>query len=213
MLRKALALGLIVVPGLCGTLVAFAGAFLAEDPPTISGAPYSAVAVTTSTTTFSDGNRIVRTGTTRYFRDGQGRTRVERVMGMEGTANASQSNVIIQIIDPVGGELYFVGSQSKIVEAMKLIPQAAAMLPARHSADEQVPYALLGIGMSIGASLSTEASSSQTSLGQKVVNGVTATGTRTIRIVPVGVLGNEKPITSTIDRGRCIAEPNAGGAW
>jgi hypothetical protein len=36
MLRKALALGLILVPGLCGTMVAWAAAsFLVEAPPAI----------------------------------------------------------------------------------------------------------------------------------------------------------------------------------
>ena len=196
MLRKTLAPGLILVLGLTGTLVAFAG-MLAEDPPAIPGSPYSAVAVTQSTTTFSDGNRIVRTNTVRYFRDGQGRTRVERGTGGDA-ANGVQS--MITITDPVGGELYLVRPQGKFVDAIKLTPQIAAMQAAVHSpADSQVPFALMGIGMGIGASLSTEAATNETSLGQKVVNGVTATGTRVVRTFPAGVLGNEKPITSTVD--------------
>jgi hypothetical protein len=203
MLRKALALGLIGVPGLAGTLVAFAGGgtFIAEEPTGIAGSPYSGVAVTQSTTVFSDGNRIVRTNTTRYYRDGQGRTRVERTFGgQDGAEKPSQSNLMITITDPVGGELYFVRPQNRFVEAMKLGPGLiAARSAAASAADRQVPFALMGIGMAIGASLSTEASSTSTSLGQKVVNGVTATGTHTVRTIPVGVLGNEKPITSTVD--------------
>jgi hypothetical protein len=195
MLRKALALSLILVSGLCGTLVALAGMF-AEDPPAIPGSPYSAVAATKSTTTFSDGNRIVRTNMVRYFRDGQGRTRVERTMGGDGVGNASQSNLMIIITDPVGGELYLVRPQSKSVDAMKMTPQVAAAQAATHPpADGEVPFGLMGIG----ASLSTEAATNETSLGQKVVNGVTATGTRVVRTFPAGVLGNEKPITSTVD--------------
>src|ERR1700729_830187 len=109
MLRKALVLGLIGVPGLAGTLVAFAGGgtFIAEEPTGIAGGPYSGVAVTRSTTVFSDGNRIVRTSSTHYYRDGQGRTRVERTFGgQDGAENPSQSNLMITITDPVGGELY-----------------------------------------------------------------------------------------------------------
>ena len=201
MLRKALALGLIGVPGLAGTLVAFAGGgFIAEEPTGIAGAPYSGVVVTQSTTTFSDGNRIVRTNSTHYYRDGQGRTRVERAVGLDSAGNSSQSNLVITITDPVAGELYFFRSQGKSVEAMKLSPSLmAARFAAAPAADRQVPFALMGIGMGIGASLSTEASSAETSLGQKVVNGVTATGTRTVRTIPVGALGNEKPITSTVE--------------
>jgi hypothetical protein len=201
MLRKALALGLIGVPGLAGTLVAFAGGgtFIAEEPTGIAGAPYSGVAVTQSTTVFSDGNRILRTNSTHYYRDGQGRTRVERTVGGQDSAE-NPSNLMITITDPVAGELYFVRPQHKIVDAVKLSPQLiAARSAATASTDRQVPYALMGIGMAIGASLSTEASSTSTSLGQKVVNGVTATGTRTVRTIPVGVLGNEKPITSTVE--------------
>ena len=202
MLRKALVFGLIGVPGLAGTLVAFAGGgtFIAEEPTGIAGAPYSGVAVTQSTTVFSDGNRIVRTNSTHYYRDGQGRTRVERAVGLDSAGNAPQSNLMVTITDPVAGEVYFFRSQGKIVEAMKLNPSVmAARSAVTPAADRQVPFALMGIGMAIGASLSTEASSTSTSLGQKVVNGVTATGTRTIRTIPAGVLGNEKPIISTVD--------------
>jgi len=67
--------------------------------------------------------------------------------------------------------------------------------------DDMAPFALLGFGMGIGANpAATEASSATSSLGQKSINGVTATGTRLVRNIPIGVLGNEKPITSTLDR-------------
>jgi hypothetical protein len=199
-LRKAVALSLILVPGLAGTLVSFAGGgYIAEEPPATPGAPYSAVAVTQSTTTFSDGNRVVRSNTTRYFRDGQGRTRVERSSNVEGTDSASQTNLTITITDPVGGEIYFIRPQNKLVTALKLSPQVVAAQAAPR-ADGQVPFALLGLGMGMGAGLSTEASTTETSLGQKTVNGVTATGTRVVRTFPAGVLGNVKPIVSTLDQ-------------
>ncbi len=196
MLRKALAFGLILVPCFWAATVASAG-MLAEDPPAIPGSPYSAVAVTQSTTVFSDGNRILRTNTTHYFRDGQGRTRVERSVSPEGAENP---NLMITITDPVAGEIYLVHPQTKTVEAVKASPKLiAARSAAAAASDRQVPFALMGIGMGIGASQSTEASSTSTSLGQKVINGVTATGTHTVRTIPAGVLGNEKPITSTVD--------------
>ena len=202
MLRKAVALGLILVPGLAGTLAAFAGGgYIAEEPPPTPGAPYSAVAVTQSTTTFSDGNRLVRSNTTRYFRDGQGRTRVERGANVDGADSSSQPNSTVLITDPVGGEIYYIRPQNKVATAIKLTPKAvAAYVAATRPADGQVPFALLGIGMGIGASLSTEATTTETSLGQKTVNGVTASGTRVVRTFPAGVLGNENPITSTIDQ-------------
>lgn len=53
---------------------------------------FSAVAKTESVTAFADGNRIVRTNTVRYFRDGQGRTRTER---------GEAPNRLITINDPL----------------------------------------------------------------------------------------------------------------
>lgn len=61
-------------------------------------------------------------------------------------------------------------------------------------------HALLGFGMGIGATAATESSSSETSLGHKLIQGLNATGTRMIRTIPSGVLGNEKPIISTTER-------------
>jgi hypothetical protein len=192
MLRKALVLGLALSAGLAGPLVAVAAGPFFEEPPAIAGAPFSAVATTQSVTAFADGNRIVRTNTVRYFRDGQGRTRTERGDG---------PNRMILINDPVGGERYFVRPENKTVFAYKMSAgSAAAVGTAPSTDDDMTPFGLLGFGMGIGANPMTEASSETTSLGQKSVNGVAATGTRLVRNIPSGVLGNEKPITSTLER-------------
>ena len=39
-----------------------------------------------------------------------------------------------------------------------------------------------------------------TSLGQKVINALNTTGTRIVRTFPAGALGNDKPITSTLEQ-------------
>lgn len=192
MLRKALVLGLALGSGLAGPLVAVAaGPFFAEEPPEVAGAPFSAVVKTQSVTVFADGNRIVRTNTVHYFRDGQGRTRTER---------GEAPNVLITIHDPVGGERYFVRPQNKVVIAIKGSAGDAVPPGMAQSLEDSAPFALLGFHMGIGATPTTESSASTTSLGQKTINGVTATGTRLVRNIPSGVLGNEKPITSTLDR-------------
>jgi hypothetical protein len=195
MLRKALVLALALAPGLAGPSVAVAAGTFFAEPPEIAGAPFSAVAKTESMTLFSDGNRIVRTNTVQYYRDGQGRTRIERGDG---------PNRVISISDPVSGERYIVRPENKTVIAYKVSAGggvAPAMIPATASAmDDMVPFALLGFGMGIGANPTTEASSETTSLGEKTINGVAATGTRLVRTIPVDAIGNQKPITSTLDR-------------
>jgi len=192
MLRKALVLGLALGSGLAEPLVATAaGSFFAEEPPAIAGAPFSAVVKTQSVTTFADGNRIVRGNTVYYFRDGQGRTRTERGEG---------PSKLITITDPVSAERFVVRPGNKSFFAYKA--PAGRMVPpvVPSSDDDMAPFALLGFRMGIGASPATEASAATTSLGQKSFNGVAATGTRLVRDIPTGVLGNEKPITSTLDR-------------
>jgi hypothetical protein len=203
MSRKGLLAGL-TVWGIGGSLVAgAAGPLFAPEPPETAGEPFSAVAQTESTTLFSDGNRIVRTNTVHYYRDGQGRTRVERAANMAGPAASGVDNTIITISDPVAGEHVSLIPQMKTATVFKLPggnTGTGGHIVAASVMDTTAPFALLGFGMGIGANgLSTESSAETTTLGQKVVNGVSATGTKVVRVIPVGVLGNEKPITSTLE--------------
>jgi hypothetical protein len=200
--RKALLQGLLLTLGLAGTLAAWAGTMLAEDPPAISGAPFSGVMNMQSATNFVDGNRIVRTNTIRYFRDGQGRTRTERPgLNMQGIPVAG--GPIVTISDPVSGKQIhmFPGQQSaSVINLPRGVPVSQPATVSACNGENIPPFALMGMGMAIGAGQYTEASTSTTSLGQKVVNGLNATGCRIVRTIPVGVLGNEKPITSTTDQ-------------
>jgi hypothetical protein len=205
MSRNAFLLGFLSSAALGGTLAAVAaGPFFAEAPPTIAGEPYSAVSQTQSSTIFADGNRIVRTNTARYFRDRQGRTRVERSMA-EIDGSGSQPNTNITIDDPVKSERYVLQPPFKAAMVFKMAPPGENSGPTRVVRSEgplevEAPFALLGLRMGLGATAWTESSSDTTSLGEKVVNGVLAAGTRVVRTIPSGVLGNEKPITSTLER-------------
>ena len=211
MFRKAtcVALGL-GAAGLTATLAAFAaGPFFAPEPPTTAGEPFSAVAQTQSTTEFSDGNRIVRSNTVHYYRDGQGRVRVERGSGGPEAGSTSTNGVVlavnggnIMIDDPVSEERINLMPPLKTATVFKVpaAMRAGHVMAAASLPEESAPFALMGLGMGIGANgLTTESSVETTSLGQQIVNGVTATGTRVVRVIPVGVLGNEKPITSTLE--------------
>lgn len=203
MLRKAIFLSPFLVGGFVASSLATAGP-LAEEPPATAGAPFSGVLSLESTTMFSDGNQIVRTRTVKYYRDAQGRTRTERAPVNNG-ANASSTPVrLVEINDPVSGERYFLMPALKVAQAIKLrlgaqVPASAAPSPEDAATDEDPSFALLGLNMAMGAGNRTEASMATTSLGQKVINGLNATGTRVVRTFPVGVLGNNKPITSTVE--------------
>lgn len=220
MFRKALLIGLVAGSGLGGTLAAIAaGSFFAPEPPPIPGEPFSAVGQTQSSTVFADGNRIVRTNTVHYFRDGQGRTRVERPASSQGSAvgfavkeggnNGALGHVVAvdtsrtTIDDPVSGERIDLIAPMKMATVIKYTPGRGAQQLQMISdlRESMATYGLLGLGMGLGADArTTESSVETTSLGEKVVNGVLATGTRTVRVISVGALGNEKPITSTLEQ-------------
>jgi hypothetical protein len=169
--------------------------YFAPEPPSVTGAPFSAVMQTQSTTAFADGNRIVRTNTVRYFRDSQGRTRTER----SATDDRSSAGKTVTINDPVSGLRSILYPQAKLAMVSPIRVGVTSSETPEAAADLNSPFALLGFGMGIGANPSTEASASETSLGQRVIQDVSAVGTRVVRTIPAGVLGNEKPITSTLD--------------
>lgn len=88
----------------------------------VKGAPYSAQAVTESTQTLGDGNRIVNKSTAAIYRDGEGRTRREQTLKAIGSfATGGELPQTIFINDPVAGTSYMLDPRSHI--ARKLPPR------------------------------------------------------------------------------------------
>src|SRR4029077_18421600 len=72
------------------------------DSKVVKGAPFSADAVTESVQVLADGNRIVRSSTTSFYRDSEGRTRREQSLGAMGPmAAAGNQHQMIFLNDPV----------------------------------------------------------------------------------------------------------------
>ncbi len=81
---------------------AFAASEMSFDFKVVKGAPYSADAITETTQTLSDGNRIVRKTTSSLYRDSEGRTRREQSIGVIGPwTTADHSTQRIFINDPI----------------------------------------------------------------------------------------------------------------
>jgi hypothetical protein len=74
----------------------------------VKGAPYSATAVSETRQTLPDGNRIVRSTTTRLFRDAQGRTRQEQGQG------------VVFINDVVGGKRLLLNTAKRSARELPL---------------------------------------------------------------------------------------------
>jgi TonB family protein len=105
-------------PGMPGDFV-FLATEMSFGGKVVKGAPYSAQAVTESTQTLSDGNRIVNKSTAAIYRDSEGRTRREQTIRAVGAfANGAEAPQIIFINDPVAGTSYTLDPRTHVARKM-----------------------------------------------------------------------------------------------
>jgi hypothetical protein len=171
-------------------LLGFAGM---HGGKTVTGAPFSAVAVSVTTQTLSDGNQISRKTQTNLFRDSQGRFRKEVSFGAIGplaTSGAPKSFVFIN--DPVTKENFILHPDAKTAE--KVVHSHGGMrgMKGPHS---DAAGAANGNTTGWEAKAAAMGNFKKEDLGTQMVAGVSAQGTRYTRTIPVGQIGNEKVIT------------------
>src|SRR5258707_10380832 len=152
----------------------------------VTGAPYSAVAVTETTQTLSDGTTIDRKIQANVFRDGQGRVRRETTLPVIGPLVASgKSNPFILIEDPVASTAFILHPDTKIADQLpgprRGMKGTGGALQDRVETHIQQEIA--------NGTLKKE------DLGTQTFNGISAQGTRYTRTIPVGQISNDKPIT------------------
>lgn len=158
----------------------------------VTGAPFSAMAVSETTQTLADGNHISRKTQSNLYRDSQGRVRREiTLVGFGPLAASGKPKSFVVINDPVGGVTYFLHPDEKTAEKMtkpfaNMGGAAREAMRNKRSAREQQEIA--------------NGTLHQEDLGTQTIAGVTAQGTRTTRTIPAGQMGNEKPITIVNER-------------
>lgn len=162
----------------------FAGAGPFSGGKVVTGAPYSAQAVTEHIQTLADGNTIHTTTTATVYRDSQGRTRWEGEIGAIGPwAMRGTPRKVISITDPVSGFIHTLNPDKQEARQMRFQAHAGAWRGAETA--QQRPE---------NPNIKTEA------LGTQVIGGVTAQGTRITRTLPAGQVGNQAPIVSVTER-------------
>ena len=158
----------------------------------VTGAPFSAVAVSETTQTLADGNHISRKTQSNLYRDSQGRVRREMTLsGVGPLAAPGEPKSFVVINDPVAGATYLLHPDQKTVEkiAKPFAKMGGAMQEAmrnKRSARKQQEIA--------------NGNWQEEDLGTQTIAGVTAQGTRITRTIPAGQIGNEKPITMVHER-------------
>jgi hypothetical protein len=92
------------------------------DGTLVKGQPFSAEAVSESVQTLADGNRIVRSSTSKFYRNTEGRTRRE-MSGGTGSGFGSLYNFEpgVTIMDP-GGFRYMIDDNLKTARQIQLLP-------------------------------------------------------------------------------------------
>ena len=100
-------------PGGGAVSFAFIASEMAFDSRVVKGAPFSAEAVSETTQTLADGNRISHKKTSSIYRDSEGRTRREEAATAVGPfAPAGEPRQTVFINDPVSGTNYVLNPHS-----------------------------------------------------------------------------------------------------
>ncbi len=168
----------------------------------VTGHPFSATEQRHTVQTLGDGTKIENTDTDKYFRDDQGRTRIER------------SNGAVIIHDPVQGASAEVNGANKVVRRNTFAYSTAAAMTSDKLAAELKSSSVgvgAGIGVSKGMVMATQADKVKTEaaikaqtaeddLGYQSVNGVSAQGFRRTTTIPVGQIGNDRAIQIVSER-------------
>lgn len=195
---------------------------LAMGGAPVTGAPYSADAVTEVVQTLADGNRIVRQSKTPLARDSRGRTRREQGLTQLGNmvgatlgvrpGPRAENQVTVQVHDPEAGVMFILDPQKK--EARRLPAPKIAVTHIESGAGGDLPTAGDRVEVQRGPGgrtvrvvqrhiieTDTPASDSRTEpLGSRRFEGVEADGTRTTLTIPAGQIGNEQPIQVISER-------------
>lgn len=202
----------------------FVSSEMSFDGKIVTGAPYSAQAVTEMIQTLADGNRIVRRSNASVYRDSEGRTRREQSIGGVGAFAASgEPQQTIFINDPVAQVNYILDTKNRTARKMDLNMTGFSMArkkmaEARARTEEKTTDAQhgehsveiarggtfemrvpgpggIGFGPSMERTTLNSKNAKRESLGKQTIEGVEAEGTRYTITIAAGEIGNEAPIS------------------
>jgi hypothetical protein len=146
----------------------------------VTGAPYAGTEISQIQQKLADGNVITRTEQSKVYRDKDGRVRIEHTTTPPASSGQSPQTRIT-IFDPVASVSYMLDPATST--AIKhTIPSGNAMAMRQRPA---------------GRMQNSANPPETTDLGTTTVNGLQATGTKTVRTIPAGTIGNAQPIVIT----------------
>ncbi|HEY2393499.1 MAG TPA: hypothetical protein VGK22_20165 [Candidatus Angelobacter sp.] len=174
------------------------GAEMMATGETVTGAPYTATAVTESTQVLADGNKIVNKTSSFIARDSQGRTRREDSIGRIGSLQSGDHKMVF-IMDPTKHTQYISqegGEATKVVRPDSS-GNSGPQIIELHSGQYNMKSKFVKTITVDRQSADTKEDSDQVKhedLGTQTIAGVSAEGKRDTSTIPAGKIGNDRPI-------------------
>ncbi|HLK69790.1 MAG TPA: hypothetical protein VKU19_40450 [Bryobacteraceae bacterium] len=158
-------------------------------PQVVVGKPFSGTEERKTVQTLGDGTQIESSDSDVYFRDSQGRTRVEQTVNNSGR---------IVIVDPVEHVSIILnpGKKTAIKTSMATVPQAgvAVMRAGRAGDGGRAPTDYADGYIAGQAAAMRDLHLNTENLGVQTINGVAADGTRMSQTIAAGKIGNNRDI-------------------
>jgi hypothetical protein len=171
----------------------------------VTGAPYSATAITETTQVLADGNRIVNKTSSFVARDSQGRTRRETDLHRIGTMQVDSPKTVF-INDPIAHTQYIFtpgGEATKVIRSEGTWKEGPQIIDLQGNdlrngkSERRVNQKVIVNVQGAHEVQQVKESSEQVKhedLGTQTIEGVSAQGKRETVTIPAGEIGNERPI-------------------
>ena len=167
---------------------------LPMTPAFLQGRPYSADEISQQTQTLQDGTRTVRSTPSSFVcRDSAGRTRAEKRFPVPPIGSQADIPAVPEISDPVSGYSYYLDTTNRIAHRIAL-PKPIRFMPSSAVAFSSSPTVISSISPG-----SKDVVTSSEPLGTQILDGIQAQGYRTILTHPVGSMGNDRPVVTTME--------------
>jgi hypothetical protein len=167
----------------------------------VTGAPYSAVAVTERVQTLGDGTKLVRKGTATIYRDSEGRIRREQAAGkISPFGRDVDIPSTIFISDPVAGFAYtlYPGTKTGVKRPLGRGKAQPVTFPRPEQARREQGMRTPGTPQEKAARVADgTGDGNQTrreDLGRQTMEGLGVDGERVVTTIPVDRIGNDRPI-------------------
>jgi hypothetical protein len=166
----------------------------------VRGAPYSGDGLTTVKTTLYDGTRIERTVSAKFYRDSLGRVRREQtVIGLAALDPTQDTTQVVTIVDPVASIVWTLNPTARTAYRVQY---RAARLGAPPPPPPPPPPGVPGHARPGAPAPPPPAPPKpvEESLGTRDIDGLTATGVKSTLTIPIGQIGNDRPIEVVEER-------------